>query len=135
VADVIQTELVVDVRGAQYTFRIPSIRYEIEVAARAASIRRKADPEGASPYEVGNAAVRLSYALAQMELYLVAATVTWPFSAGADGKPVVKHDAFPTRNAPLVYAIGEAFEAAYNKFLAAGSADDDGAGAETVASS
>ena len=51
-ADILQDELKVRVGADEYVFRIPSIRYDIEVASRAAAIRRAADPTGnAMPFE------------------------------------------------------------------------------------
>lgn len=116
--DVIQTELNVTVRGETYTFRIPSIRYDIEVATRAARIRRLADPGGSTAlYELGSRAMGLSWSLAQIELYLIASSAKWPFSAGAGGEPAVDHTKFDARQARLVSEIGEAFEAEYARFL------------------
>ena len=117
-ADVVQTELTVTVENGTYEFKIPSIRYDIEVATRAARIRRLADPSGGtSPYELGGRATGLSWALAQMELYLIRSSTTWPFSPGPTGEPVVDHTKFDARKGRLVMAIGEAFDAEYARFL------------------
>ena len=116
--DILATELVVNVEGETYTFKIPSIRYDIEVATRAARIRRLADPGGNTAlYELGGRAMGLSWALAQLELYLTASSAKWPFSAGPGGEPVVDHTKFDARQARLVTAIGEGFEAEYARFL------------------
>lgn len=127
-SEVFQEELTITVRGDEYVFRTPSIRYDIEIAARASSIRRKADPEGASPYDLGGTAVRFSYALATLELYLKAGPA-WVFSAGTAGKPVVAHEKFAPNKGSLVSEIGEAFDAEYARFLAGGATDDGSAGA------
>ena len=132
---VFQDQIKVTVGADDFVFRAPSIRYDIEVAAKAAAIRRKADPEAASPYEIGAAAVRFSYALAVMELYLIASTATWPFSPGPAGKPIVDHEKFSPKKARAVYQIGDAFEAEYGRFREDGTAGDDAAGAEAVAGS
>ena len=44
--DVTQSTFDVVVDGDTYTFKIPTIRYRIEVAGRAADIRNRAYPEG-----------------------------------------------------------------------------------------
>lgn len=115
-ADVLQDELTVTVRETDYVFRLPTIRYDIEVAARALAIRRRADPEGGGAiYGIGEQAARLSFALAIMELYL-AGGPEWPFSPGPAGKPAVNHEKFPRNKTALVYEIGGAFEQAYERF-------------------
>jgi hypothetical protein len=132
-SDVLQDELTVSVRGVDYVFRLPSIRYDIEVAGRASSIRRAADPaSGGQIYGIGERAARLSFALAIMELYLKAGP-EWPFSAGPGGKPVVNHEKFPRDKTATVYEIGGAFEEAYARFCDDGTADVNRASAEALA--
>ena len=128
--DVLQSELAVTVRGERYAFKIPSITYEIEVAARAAHIRRLADPSSsAAPYELGGDALRLSIALARLELYLTGSSVAWPFSeVTKGGPPAVNHLKFPRDKARLAVEVGEAFREEFERFLDAGAADDDKAG-------
>ena len=133
--DVLQDEITVNVRGEDYVFRIPSIKFDIEVGYRAASIRRKADPEGRGNLDaLDGMAAAFAFNCALLELYLKAGPA-WCWSAGAGGKPAVDHEKFPLKAGNLVWEVGGAFRDAFERFRGEGAADDNAAGAETVAGS
>lgn len=133
--DVLQDEITVTVRGEDYVFRIPSIKFDIEVGYRAAAIRRKADPDGRGALDaLDGMAAGFALNCALLELYL-ARGPAWCWSPGAGGKPVVDHEKFPIKASALVWEVGGAFRDAFERFRADGTADDNASGAETVAGS
>jgi hypothetical protein len=131
--DVLQNEIVVTVRGEKYTFRMPSIRFEMEIGYRANDICGRSVPEGSSPQATllgpGNRAYNFAWCCAVMEMYLIRATTEWPFT---DGPGRVNADRFPFNKTQLVEEIGSAFGAELNRFRDDGSADQHDAGEKTV---
>ena len=124
--ELLQDKFDVVVRGKRYTFRVPSIRYDMEVGYKAAQLRRLADPEGIGDLNaVDFAAVTSARACAVMELYLIAADEDWPFTAGSDGKPKVDSSLFPLRKRRLVAEIGGTFQKTFETFCADGDTDGD----------
>lgn len=132
--DVLQTEIVVAVRGNNYTFRMPSIRFEIEMGYRANDICGRSMPEDSTPQASllgpGNRAFNFAWYCAAMELYLIRATTEWPFTGGP-GRVVSER--FPLGKAQTVEEIGSAFSVELNRFRDDGSADDNANGKEAVA--
>jgi hypothetical protein len=125
--DVLQDRITVKVRGEEYVFRVPSIRYDIETAYRSAAIRRKADPAGAGgTWGVDPVALNTSWALATIELYLEAGP-QWAFSSNAAGKPIVDHEKFPVNKYATALEVANAFQAAYDRFRDDGTGDVDAA--------
>ena len=114
-SDPFQDSIEVEHSGTKYTFKIPGILVDLEIGGRAADIRRRAYPAGGGAIVDTNAAY-FSRAAAVMELYLTAATATWPFSAGEDGKPRVDVTKFPLEQVDAVYDIGNAFDAELARF-------------------
>lgn len=131
--DVLQNEVIVTVRGDKYTFRMPSIRFEMEMGYKTNDICGRAMPEGSSPTASllgpGNRAYNFAWCCAVLELYLIRATTEWPFT---DGPGRVNSDKFSFGRSQTVEEIGSAFSLELNKFRDAGSADANGAGAEAV---
>ena len=125
------------VEGETYVFRKPTIRYTIELGYRAADVRRRAFPSsgGSFPGDFGldYDAVSFARACAIMELYLVRSDQDWPFSAGADGKPLVDFDKFPPDREDTVRQIGGAFETELARFRARRNPDKSPAGTQAVA--
>ena len=100
-----------------FTFKVPTIRFDMEVSYRAAAVRRRAVPESSGFADaIDNQAFQFSRFAAMIELYLTAATVEWPWSPGADGKPVVDVDKFPLEHLDDVYGLGAGFEAEMSRF-------------------
>jgi hypothetical protein len=132
--DVLQSEIVVTVRGEKYTFRMPSIRFEMEVGYKANDICGRAMPDNSSPTASllgpGNRAYNFAWCCAVLELYLIRATAEWPFT---DGPGRVNADKFSFGKSQVVEEIGSAFSLELNRFRDAGSANTDAAGAEVVA--
>lgn len=127
-------DVVVD--GDIYTFRIPTVKYDIEVGYRAADVRRRIYPEGGGMMNgLDIASVNLSRHFAQLELYLLKATAYWPFGV-ADGQepdwtkaPKVDFEKFPADRTDTVYRVGQAFEGEVTRFLSRGNTDQSSAGA------
>lgn len=133
-ADVTQQTFDVSYEGASFTFRIPKITHDVEVGYKAADVRRRAFPEGRGYIDgLDYSAVQFSRYAAYLELYLTAATAEWPFSAGADGKPVVDSTKFPFEFQEDVYGLGAAFETELSRFRRPRAANNGSASAEAVA--
>lgn len=117
--DITQDTFTVTVGDDVYTFRAPGIKYRFEVSGRASDIRRKAYPEGVTNERLGIAVDwgtdSFSRACAVMELYLIRATVPWPYGvanvAGVDFSkpPRVDFEKFPPGCEDTVDAVGAAF--------------------------
>ena len=97
-----QQELTVSVLGETYQFKIPSFRDEARIGSLARFLRAQDDPEHVGSAEGLDFNTFFKYeALATFPVLLQRATVTWPYSAGKDGKPVVDIDQFPD-DAPIM---------------------------------
>jgi hypothetical protein len=127
-----------------YTFRMPTIKFDIEVGYRAGEVRAKAYPPGVGALGgVDFQAVNFSRYCAILELYLLKATTLWPYGYSDDdlGKvdfnrpPEVNFEKFPFGATDDVWAVGAAFEAEIQKFRRRRDPDAARAGAETVAGS
>jgi hypothetical protein len=133
-ADPLQTTFDVQVGNDTYTFRIPSIKFDVQVSYRAWDVRKRCEPEGGGVLAgVDTAAYNFSRYAAYMELYLDRATVAWPFSVGAGGVPRVDFERFSSEHLDDVYAVGAAFDEAYARFRRGGDTDGRPAGAQAVA--
>lgn len=132
--DILSKTFDVAADGDTYTFRIPTIRFDIEVSYKAADVRRRAFPDGQGVIsDADNLAYNFSRGAAYLELYLEKATATWPFSTGKDGKPVVDFESFPPHLGDKVFAVGAAFNEAYGRFRRTGNFNIPASGAETMA--
>lgn len=133
-ADVLQSEIAVTVRDEKYTFRMPSIRFEIEVGYKANDICGRSMPDNSSPQASilgpGGRAYNFAWCCAVMELYLIRATTEWPFT---DGPGKVNSDKFSFAKSQAVEEIGGAFSAELNRFRDDRPADDDTTGKKAVA--
>lgn len=125
-----------------YTFKMPTIRYDIEVGYRAGEVRAKAYPPGVGSLGgVDFQAVNFSRYCAIFELYLLRATTLWPYGYADDELarvdfnklPEVKFENFPFSATDDVWAAGTAFEAEIARFRRRRNTDDASAGAKTVA--
>lgn len=97
-----QQELTVSVLGETYQFKLPSFRDEARIGSLARFLRAQDDPEHVGSAEGLDFNTFFKYeALATFPVLLQRATVTWPYSAGKDGKPVVDIDQFPD-DAPIM---------------------------------
>lgn len=136
-ADPMAAEFDVAIDGETYTFRKPGIRFPVEVGYRSADVRRRCYPAGggALPGDFGidYEAVQFARCCAILELYLVRADQTWPWSPGDGGKPVVDFDRFPPERDETVRRLGAAFEAEVARFRARGNPSGAPAGAQAVA--
>ena len=132
-AEVLQREFAVTVRGEKYTFRMPSIEFEIEVGYRTNDICGVSLPEGstsaASLLGPGNRAYNFAWCRAVMELYLIRATAKWPFT---DGPGLVNSAKFSFNKSQVVEEIGLAFSNEMNRFRDDRLADDDQSGEKIV---
>ena len=131
-SDVLQSTFDVTVGNDVYTFRAPSIKYRFELGGRAADIRRRAYPDGIVNERVGLVdwqTVNFSRACAILELYLVKASVTWPYGTENPAEvdlskpPVVNFEKFPAAREDLVEAVGLAFEQELTRFRNGGNLD------------
>lgn len=107
-----------------FTFRMPTIKFDVEVAYRAANIRHRAVPEGQG--FAGNldySAIEFARCAALMELYLEKATVEWPWTSGEGGKPAVDFEKWPLDQIDSVYGIGAAFQTEMSRFRRPRAAD------------
>ena len=133
-SDILKTSFDVTVNGVTYTFKIPSIAFDIETSYKSQEIRQRAYPAGGGALAGADGqAFRFSRCAAYMELYLTAATDPWPYSVGLDKAPVVDFQQFPPTKADEVYAVGDAFETDYGRFRRTGSFDNPPAGKKIVA--
>jgi len=133
--DITDDRIRVTVGGDDYEFRIPSIRFDIEVGYRSRAIRRAAAPaEGGDISGLDWFTINFTTYCAIMELYLVATSAPdhWPFTADAAGKPVVDSAKFPLRKRNTVMEVGGAFNEAFIRFCNDGVSDGHAAGTETV---
>lgn len=124
-----------------YTFRIPGIRFDIEVAYRAADIRNRIAPQsGGAITGLDMQSIILSRSGAILELYLVKATTLWPYGVDEDDvtkvdttrKPAVDFDKFPFNRTDDVYRVGARFEEELARFRRRGNTGKGSAGGETV---
>jgi hypothetical protein len=123
--DILQTTFDVNVEGETYTFKIPTIRFRIEVSGRAASVRSRAYPAGMMDERLGITdwqSIAFSRHCAILELYLVKATTAWPFGTedvnaiDLTRPPVVDFEKFPADREDTVEAVGTAFETERARF-------------------
>jgi len=136
-ADPTASEFDIVLDGETYTFRKPGIRMPMELGYRAADIRRRAYPAagGSIPGDFGldMDSVNFSRACAILELYLVRSDQTWPYTAGADGKPQVDFDKFPPDREGTVRDLGLEFEVQVSRFRARRPASTASGSAQAVA--
>jgi hypothetical protein len=116
---------VMDSEGGQYTFKIPTITFDMVVGYKAAEIRRRAFPEaGGTLGALDFQAVQFSRCCAFLELYLTASTKLWPYGfkdsdidkLDPRAPPVVDFEKFPVSCSDLVFEVGGAFETEYARF-------------------
>ena len=111
-----QTDITVSVLGETYQFKIPSFRDEARIGSIARFLRAQDDPEHVGSADGLDFNTFFKYeALATFPILLQRSTVTWPYSAGKDGKPVVDIDQFPD-SAPIM-EVYEAYLDALAMFL------------------
>lgn len=123
---VLQETLVVkDSEGGEYTFKIPTITFDIQVSYKAAEIRRRAYPDGGGAIgAIDFQAVQFSRCCAFLEMYLTASSRLWPYGyrdseidkLDPRNPPVVNFEKFPAEAGELVYEVGGLFEAEYAQF-------------------
>jgi hypothetical protein len=121
-----------DSEGGEYTFKIPTIAYDMLVGYKAAEIRRKVYPEGGGAIgPIDFQAVQFSRCCAFLELYLIASTRLWPYGF-RDSEidkldprvpPAVDFEKFPVECSDLIFEIGGLFEAEYAQFRRPRAAD------------
>lgn len=108
-----------------YTFRMPTIRQDIEVGYRASEIRQRAYPTSMGALGgLDYATLQFTRFAAYLELYLVKASTGWPY--GIDDAnlqafdfskaPEVRFENFPFDRTDDVYAVGQKFEAEVARF-------------------
>jgi len=143
-SDVLADRFTVEVDDHAYEFKIPSIRYDIEVGYRAADIRRRAVPEsGGALGAVDFQTVQFSRACAYLELYLIGASTLWPYGLEDDdlskinmaNPPAVNFEKFPLYAADMVMNVGVAFEQKYADFRRPRNRRQGSAGTEAMAGS
>lgn len=130
---VLQESLTVkDSEGGEYTFKIPTITFDIQVSYKAAEIRRRAYPDGGGAIgAIDFQAVQFSRCCAFLELYLTASSRLWPYGmADSDidkldprTPPLVNFEKFPASVGELVYEVGGLFESEYAQFRRPGNTD------------
>lgn len=126
-----QQELTVSVLGETYQFKLPSFRDEARIGSLARFLRAQDDPEHVGSAEGLDFNTFFKYeALATFPVLLQRATVTWPYSAGKDGKPVVDIDQFPD-NAPIM-EVYEAYLDALAMFRKSGTGSEEPAQSAVV---
>lgn len=123
--DPLQTTFDVPLDGKTYTFRIPTIKMDIEIAYKAAEVRQRAYPQGGGTL-VGVDGWSSAFArfCAIMELYLVKADTLWPYGFSDDDmsavdfnkSPKVDFEKFPVEHTETVYQMGEAFDREVARF-------------------
>jgi len=122
----------ITVENETYTFRRPTIKYRMEVGARAIDIRRRSSAESIRNEQQGLLDLSADYFsrnCAVLELYLVRATTTWPYGTEDVGKidlaspPQVDFEKFPADRDATVDAVGAAFVEALARFRAGRNTD------------
>ncbi len=90
--DFLNNQIVIRAKsGETFTFKVPSMMQFAAIGCAAAAMRRSLSPDGIgliSTLDRGTADAVWGFAM--FEALLVKASVEWPFSKDADGKPVVK---------------------------------------------
>lgn len=123
--DVLQETFSVTVDDAEYHFKIPTIRYDIEVSYKSSEIRRRAYPEGEGGLQNTDfSSVKFSYYCAYMELYLVKCATLWPYGfddtdlskVDPSNPPKVDFEKFPVEYTEVLYQVGVAFESKVAQF-------------------
>ena len=140
----LQTSFDVSVEGDTFTFKMPTIKFEIETSYRAADVRRRAYPEANGGLATADwQMVRFSRYCAILELYLLRATTLWPYGYATDDDlakidfakpPAVDFEKFPAECSDLVFLVGEAFEAEMQRFRRRRNPAVGSTGAEAVVS-
>lgn len=140
--DPLQDRFDVTVGRDTFTFRMPTIRYDIEVGYKAADVRRRASPDDMGALGALDwGTVQFSRHCAVMELYLLRSTTLWPYGFATDDlsqvdfdkAPKVDFEKFPAECADEVTRVGVAFETEMARFRARRNSDQTPAGAQAVA--
>jgi hypothetical protein len=112
-----------------YTFRIPTIKFDIEVGYKAAEIRNRAYPSGVGTLGgLDLQAVNFARYCAYLELYLVRSTTLWPYGFDTDDMaqvdfskpPLVDFEKFPVTHTDDVFTLGQTFETEVSRFRRGG---------------
>lgn len=124
-----------------YTFRRPTIKYEIQVSTKAADVRLRAHPEGAGAMAgLDMNAVMFARYCAIIELYLLTATTPWPWGVLDEDRdkidfskpPKVDFEKFPVQATDDVWRVGQAFEVEWGRFRSRRNTNGSSVGAEVV---
>jgi hypothetical protein len=112
---ILKDTIVVSHEGLEYEFHIPSVSDRVKIYARAAKIRKDADPDGMG-LAYGYNFLDTAYIdnLAQFLVLIKTSSAPWVFTPDATGKPVLNPDKWPS-DAPIVEVI-EKFTEELEKF-------------------
>ena len=116
--DVLPNEIVVDLEGRSYVFKIPTIHDEIKIGMRSRDLRREI---AGNPSEDGldNGTVYMCRACAGFEVLLKKSSETWPFSEGKAG-PEVNSAKFSAEKVNEALEVYVAFQDKLGTFRAGG---------------
>jgi hypothetical protein len=104
---VIKDELTVKVGDHEYTFKIPSVRDRLRIAARAVQLRSESNPQGQvvslgyDPSIVGYTEI-----LATFTTLIKATDAPWVYSPDANGQPTIDIDKWPD-NVPFMEVVDQ----------------------------
>jgi hypothetical protein len=138
----LQDKFDVTVGSDTYTFRMPTIRFLMEVGGRSADIRSRAYPEAVTTLNtIDYQAALFARHCAYLELYLIGASTLWPYGIAEDDIskvnmtvfPRVDFDKFPFNRLDDVTAVGLAFEIEVERFRRRGDRSAESTGAQAVA--
>ena len=102
---IIKDELTVKVGDHEYTFKIPSIKDRLQIAAYAVKLRRDADPDGqviALGYDPS--IVAYTEVLATFMTLIKSSDAPWVYSPDNNGQPSLNIDKWPD-NVPVMEVV------------------------------
>ncbi len=135
--DLLKTSILVRDIGRDkdhFQFKIPTIRDEIQISARADAIHKSLDPswDGFTPGLDGMGMLELK-ACATLEVLLEKSSAVWAFSQTKDGVRV-DHSQFPANRVNDVILAYQGFSEALQTFRETGNLPEEPSGEQAVAS-
>lgn len=113
----LKNEITVDYNGETFVFKIPSMKDRIDIAARAADLRKEADPKGQGiTLGYDPSAVLLTDTVATFMVLLKSTSAKWVYSPDDSGKPQIDLSKWQD-DVPLLEVVNQ-FNAELEKFRA-----------------
>ena len=103
----LKNEIIIEKDGETYTFKVPSIKDRIKIAATGADLRKESDPKG-NGITLGYdpSAVLFTDTIATFMVLLKSTSAKWVYSPDAAGKPVIDLDKWPD-SVPIMEVVSQ----------------------------